>query len=129
MCCYVLAAWCASHAVGMVVGEKPSQAASDRPRVPWEGCRPRRAFSAYCARVALMPYWWHGAAGTYRAEHDAASPNRSSTFGRHRVTVMIEQTPLKIDAHPDCSYTKALVHAIRFILYSLLRLGIYCSLL
>ena len=37
--------WCASH----VVGEKPSQAAWDRPWVPWEGCRPRRAFPATCA--------------------------------------------------------------------------------
>ena len=44
--------WCASH----VVGEKPSQAAWDRPWVPWEGCRPRRAFPA----TWLMPNRWHG---------------------------------------------------------------------
>ena len=50
--------WCASH----VVGEKPPQAAWDRPWVPWEGCRPRRAFPA----TWLMP-------------------NRSSTLRRHRV--------------------------------------------
>ena len=34
--------WCASH----VVGEKPPQAAWDRPWVPWEGCRPRRTFAS-----------------------------------------------------------------------------------
>ena len=44
--------WCASH----VVGEKPPQAAWDRPWVPWEGCRPRRAFPA----TWLMPNRWHG---------------------------------------------------------------------
>ena len=79
--------WCASH----VVGEKPPQAAWDRPWVPWEGCRPRRAFPA----TWLMPTRWHGGwlpaavppvgHKPRRRTHAVAPPNRSSTLGRHRV--------------------------------------------
>eukprot|EP00964_Phaeocystis_antarctica_P086586 scaffold54853_cov58-Phaeocystis_antarctica.AAC.4 len=85
--------WCASH----VVGEKPSQAAWDRPWVPWEGCRPRRAFPAtWLMAVPPLPnrwQWWHG--GWQPAAvppvghqprhrtHAVAPPNRSSTLG-HR---------------------------------------------
>eukprot|EP00964_Phaeocystis_antarctica_P112180 scaffold76384_cov77-Phaeocystis_antarctica.AAC.3 len=61
--------WCASH----VVGEKPPRAAWDRPRVPWAGCWPR--LPAAVPPVSLIP----------RArKHAVASPNRSSTLGRHR---------------------------------------------
>ena len=58
--------WCASH----VVGEKPPQAAWDRPRVPWEGCRPRRAFPA----TWLMPNRWHGGWQRKRTARPATIP-------------------------------------------------------
>ena len=69
--------WCASH----VVGEKPSQAVWDRPWVPWEGCRPRRAFPA----TWLMPNRWHGgwqslicARMTIRLSLTASSPHSNA---------------------------------------------------
>jgi len=100
--------WCASH----VVGEKPSQAAWDRPWVAWEGCRPRRAFPA----TWLMPNRWHGGwlpaavppvgHKPRRRTHAAAPPNRSSTLGRHWVP-----TADRPDAFKDlCSTSLAVAH-------------------
>ena len=100
--------WCASH----VVGEKPSQAAWDRPWVPWEGCRPRRAFPA----TWLMPNRWHGGwqpaavppvgHQPRRRTHAAAPPNRSSSLGRHWVP-----TADRPDAFKDrCSTSLAVAH-------------------
>jgi hypothetical protein len=79
--------WCASH----VVGEKPSQAAWDRPWVPWEGCRPRRAFPA----TWLMPNRWHG--GWLTLPRHPIDPLPWGVIGYQR---QIDQTRLKIDAQP-----------------------------
>ena len=90
--------WCASH----VVGEKPSQAVWDRPWVPWEGCRPRRAIASRRATG------W--ASATSQDTHAAAPPNRSSrTLGRHWVP-----TADRPDAFKDrCSTCLAVAHLLR----------------
>ena len=86
--------WCASH----VVGEKPPQAAWDRPWVPWEGCRPRRAFPATwlcqppCHRLGISHV-----AGHTLARHPI-DPLPWGVIGYQR---QIDQTRLKIDAQPD----------------------------
>ena len=80
--------WCASH----VVGEKPSQAAWDRPWVPWEGCRPRRAFPA----TWLMPNRWHGG-WLHTLPRHPIDPLPWGVIGYQR---QIDQTRLKIDAQP-----------------------------
>ena len=78
--------WCASH----VVGEKPSQAAWDRPWVPWEGCRPRRAFSQLpCHRLGIS----HVAGHTLSRQ--PIDPLPWGVIGYQR---QIDQTRLKIDA-------------------------------
>ena len=83
--------WCASH----VVGEKPSQAAWDRPWVPWEGCRPRRAFPATsqppCHRLGISHV-----AGHTLPRHPIG-PLPWGVIGYQR---QIDQTRLKIDAQP-----------------------------
>ena len=80
--------WCASH----VVGEKPSQAAWDRPWVPWEGCRPRRAFSQpLCHRLGISHV-----AGHTLPRHPI-DPLPWGVIGYQR---QIDQTRLKIDAQP-----------------------------
>ena len=82
--------WCASH----VVGEKPPQAAWDRPWVPWEGCRPRRAFPA----TWLMPNRWHGGWLGHTLSRHPIDPLPWGVIGYQR---QIDQTRLKIDAQPD----------------------------
>jgi hypothetical protein len=85
--------WCASH----VVGEKPSQAAWERPWVPWEGCRPCRAFPA----TWLMPNRWHGGWLSHVAGHTLPRhPIDPLPWGFIGYQRQIDQTRLKIDAQP-----------------------------
>ena len=49
--------WCASH----VVGEKPSQAAWDRPWVPWDGCRPYADLAVRFLRASRRATGWASA--------------------------------------------------------------------
>ena len=95
--------WCASH----VVGEKPPQAAWDRPWVPWEGCRPRRAFPA----TWLSPTGGTAAGCQPPCHRLGISHVAGHTLSRHPIDPLpwgvigyqrqIDQTRLKIDAQPD----------------------------
>ena len=83
-------------------GEKPSQAAWDRPWVPWEGCRPCRAFPATWLPAAAPPVGHQ----PRRRTHASVPPNRSSTLGHHWVP-----TADRPDAFKDrCSTCLAVAH-------------------
>ena len=83
--------WCASH----VVGEKPSQAVWDRPWVPWEGCRPRRAFPATASRRATG--WASATSQDTCCRATQSIIYLGASLGTKR---QIDQTRLKIDAQP-----------------------------
>ena len=82
--------WCASH----VVGEKPPQAAWEWPRVPWDGCWPRRAFPGTWHEA----HRWHGGWQGYLLSRHPIDPLPWGVIGYQR---QIDQTRLKIDAQPD----------------------------